>query len=262
MLAGPAKTIVQALLVGGALGLAVKALRKRKTSSPDPVDCSELTNSGGTLNGIRYLETVRGGNDPDVPMPMVVVFHSRGATPGGAASFPGLAGPVRIIRPAGFNRTQQGGYTWFTHSSKTNPEGLTDEMRQRAAELTAWLGALMRCRPTLGRPVVTGSSEGGHVSYLLASESPGLVSGAVALLGYVPPGIWNRSMAPTVGLHTTGDNTVPYARTKAYWDAMKQAGAQLETQTFSGGHSVVEGMGSAWRAAVKRFAEEQRGAVA
>jgi predicted esterase len=254
------KVAIQALLAGAAIGLLVKVLRR--PSEPEPVDCSTIGPNGGTLNGIKYLETVRGGSDASVPMPMVVVFHSRGATAQGAASFPGLAGPTRIIRPSGFNKTEQGGNTWFTRSSKTDPEGLTQEMKQRAQELQAFIGALMRCRPTTGRPIVTGSSEGGHVSYLLASEAPGLVAGAVALLGYVPPGIWNSQMAPTVGLHTTGDNTVPYARTQAYWDAMKQAGASLETQTWAGGHSVVPGMGTTWRAAVQAMAESQRGVLA
>lgn len=258
----PAKLIVQGLLVGGAIGLVTKALRKRRArKTASSVDCSDLKNSGGTLNGIRYLETIRGGSDPTVRMPMVVVFHSRGATPGGAASFPGLGGPVRIIRPAGFHQTQLGGYNWFTHSSKKDPEGLTREMRQRGAELAGFLGALMQCRPTLGRPIVTGSSAGGHVAYLLASQYPELVGGSVALLGYIPPGLWNPSMAPTVGLHSTGDNTVPFARTKAYWDAMLQGGARLETKTFPGGHSIVPGMGAAWRAGVKKFANEQRGLV-
>ena len=254
------KAAIQALLAGAAIGLAVKLFRR--PADPEPVDCSSIGPNGGTINGIKYLETVRGGSDPNVPMPMVVVFHSRGATAQGAASFPGLAGPTRIIRPAGFNKTQGGGNTWFTKSSKTNPEQLTVEMKQRAQDLQAFLSTLMRCRPTTGRPIVTGSSEGGHVAYLLASEAPGLVAGAVALLGYVPPGIWNYQMAPTVGLHTTGDNTVPYERTKTYWDAMKAAGARLETQTWPGGHSVVQGMGTAWRAAVKAMAESQRGAVA
>jgi len=115
----------------------------------------------------------------------------------------------------------------------------------------------MACRPTAGLPIVTGSSEGGHVSYLMASQQSGIVGGAVALLGYIPPGVWNPQMSPTVGLHATADSTVPYERTRAYWDAMKSAGAQLSTQIFPGGHSVSDAMGAAWRSAVSNFVAEQ-----
>jgi predicted esterase len=249
--------LLKALTVGVGVGIVVRALRRPSKLS---VDCSELGTKGGILDGIRYLETVRGSSDSSQPMPMVVVFHSRGATPEGAATFASVPGPVRIIRPAGFIPTAGGGYTWFSKSSSTNPEQLADEERQRAGQLQAWLAKLMHCRPTTGLPVVTGSSEGGHVAYLLASQSPGLIGGAVALLGYIPPALWSRAMAPTVGLHTTGDTTIPYARTKAFWDAMKSAGAVLRTDTFAGGHAVSSEMSSAWVREVKSFVEAQRSA--
>lgn len=250
--------LTQALLAAAG-GVLVAKLLSRRSSAP-ALDCSGSSTSGGTIEGIRYLETVRGSADPNAAMPMVIVFHSRGATPEGAASFGGIPGPVRIIRPAGFNRTGGGGYTWFSSSSHdtATAEALTGEMRQRATQLATFIGKLMRCRPTLGRPIVTGSSEGGHVSYLLASRYPVLLGGAVALLGYIPSGIWSSSMAPTVGLHTKGDPTISYSRTAAFWSAVQAGGAPLTTQTFEGGHEVVPPMASAWRSAVASFVEKQR----
>jgi len=249
VLRGPAKTLLQAAIVGGAAALLVNAFRRGH--APE-VSCAGVTPEGGELEGVRYKETIRGGNDPSAPMPMVISFHSRGATPGGAASFPGLSGPIRVIRPAGFIRTPGGGYRWFSQPS-TGHETIVPEMRDKGAQLARWIGALIQCRPTVGKPVVTGSSEGAHVAYLLGSQYPALVRGAVAVLGYLPPALWSVDMAPTVGLHTTGDATVPFARTEAFWSAMQAAGAPLQTQTFSGGHSVVAPMGAAWRKAVREM---------
>lgn len=246
-------TAIVLTAAGIALGVAALAwsIRGRKGSQ---ADCSKVTSSGGTIAGIRYLETVRGGESND-RLPMIISFHSRGATPNGAGTFGGVS-PVRIIRPTGFNKTDSG-YTWFTKSSSTQPEQLTAEMRMRSAQLAKFIKAITACRPTSGKPIVTGSSEGGHVSYLLASTQPKLVGGAVALLGYLPKGLWNAGMAPTVGLHTTGDPTISYPRTKEFWDAMKVRGADLYTETFPGGHEVVSPMASAWARSVETMVERQ-----
>lgn len=243
-----------ALLLLGAAALVV--MGRKKTRRPS-ADCSEVKQGKGVIAGIRYLETVRGA-DPSTPMPMIVSFHGRGAVPKGATVFPGIEGPIRIIRPAGFHRTSGGGYNWMTTSSKKHPEGFAAEMHQRGEELAAFLDGLMQCRPTIGRPIVTGASAGGHMSYLLASQYPGLVHGAVALIGYLPPPLWNPNMARTVGLHGVNDTVVPYERTRQFWDAMKRQGAPITTATFDSGHSVGGDIGASWDAAVKNFVEELR----
>lgn len=241
-----------AAVLAGGFGLWVRT--RGRGGKHLQADCSSVSESGGVIDGIRYLETTRNLSHPNAPAAMLVVFHSRGATPGGAASFPSIHGPVRVIRPQGF--VGDGPYSWFSKSSSVDPTPMAQEQRQRAQQLTTFIAKLMRCRPTIGRPVVTGSSEGGHVSYLLASASPGLIGGAVALLGYIPPPMWNSRMARTTGLHTTGDKTIPYERTKAYWDAMKGAGAPLKTQVFPGGHAVDSAMGAWWRQDVQNYVDD------
>lgn len=224
-------------------------------SSPD---CSSTGGGRGRLNGLRYLERVW-GEDPSVPMPMVVVFHSRGGVPGGATSyFPGIEGPLRVIRPAGFHHTSGGGYNWMTKSSKRDPAGFAAEMQQGGDRLAKFIADMAQCRPTLGRPIVTGRSAGGHWSYYLANAHPHIVGGAVAISGYVPPQFWNPRMAPTLGLHATGDNTIPFKRTQSFWDAMKVAGAPLETETFPGGHGGATGMSQARRGRVRELVDQQR----
>jgi len=250
---GDTKALVQAILAGGVIGLLISSFRRK----PEPgvqADCSLVTPEGGRVAGVRYLESVTGGGDPSQPLPMLVVFHSRGASAAGAAKFGGIQTPVRVIRPEGTVRLSSNAPSWFTLPSKTSDtETYHREMSERSAELGRFLAELVQCRPTVGRPVVTGTSEGAHVAYLLASQNAGQVQGAVALLGYLPQPFWNSGMAPTVGMHGTNDNTVPYARTKTYWDAMQGRGANLATQSFPTGHSVSSGMTSAWYSAVRQM---------
>ena len=240
------------------LGIAVAVgLGLKKTPSRPPADCSEVKEGKGVIAGIRYRETVRGA-DPSTPMPMIVSFHGRGAVPQGANVFPNIEGPIRIIRPAGFHRTRHGGYNWMTTSSKNHPEGFAAEMKLRGGELAAFLDGLMQCHPTIGRPVVTGASAGGHMSYLLASQYPELVQGAVALIGYLPPPLWNSNMARTIGLHGVNDTVVPYGRTRRFWDEMERQGAPMSTASFDSGHSTGGAIGESWKAMVKVFVEELR----
>jgi len=250
---GDAKAIVQAVIAGGLIGLLVTSFR-RKSEPGVQADCSSVTPEGGRVAGVRYLESVTGGGDPSQPLPMLVVFHSRGASAAGAAKFGAIQTPVRVIRPEGTIRLPSNAPSWFSLPSKTSDTGTYHrEMSERSAELGRFLAELVQCRPTIGRPVVTGTSEGAHVAYLLASQNASQVQGAVPLLGYLPQPFWNAGMAPTSAMHGTNDNTVPYARTKAYWDAMKASGANLATQSFPTGHSVSSAMTSAWYAAVRQM---------
>lgn len=249
-LRGMKKTLVQGLAVGLGAGFVARALRKRKAKEPTPIDCYGVGGASGTIEGITYLETMRGGAQPGDRVPMVVVFHSRGAPPTGAASFPAIKGPARIIRPEG-PRSLGNLPTWFELPSKTqNQAEWSRQMEETGAQVARFLAAITACRPTAGLPLVTGSSEGGHMAYLMASRYPSLVRGGVAVLGYLAQPLWNARMAPTVGLHGTQDTAVPYARTQAYWDAMKSQGAALSTQTFNSGHTVSGPIAKAWRDSV------------
>lgn len=243
------------LIIVAALAVIVASGSKPRKATAPP--CPVLNDDGGTVNGIRYAETVVGTDDARAKMPMLIIFHSRGAAPSAVGKSLDLNGNVRVIRPYGFNRTDGGGYSWFSRSLKENPEEISLELRESAGIIAAFIKTLARCRPTMGKPIVAGYSEGGHVSYLMASTAPGLVGGAVAALGYIPPQLWNAKMAPTIGLHNTADATVPFERTNAYWTAMKKSGARLQTKTFPGGHSMDGDIGPTWEYAINDMISRQ-----
>lgn len=212
----------------------------------------------GELAGFRYLERVTLGVDQNAALPMIVLFHSRGSHPENHAGmfYESLGVPVRVILPEGPNPL--GSHrSWTKRASRTpDQDAWTDELEDLGEDIAHFLHDAVACRPTVGRPVVTGSSEGGHVAYLMASLYPDMVSGAVAVAGYLPEELWDASMAPTVGLHGTDDTAVPYRRTEQYWKTMEAEGAPITYRSFPGvGHGVPSSVSRAWRDALRSMVD-------
>lgn len=221
-----------------------------------PPACDVVEDKGGVVAGVRYLERRSKGAQSDAALPMVIVFHSRGATPEGFSGFHhNVKGPVRVITPAGFERLG-GGRSWFGLPARTQDQAeLAEQMAEAGAKMARFIADIVRCRPTAGWPVVTGSSQGGSMAYLMANQYPQFVHGAVAVAGWLPKPLWNRHMAPTIGLHGTDDRTVPYLQTARFAEDMQRAGAPLEFHSYPSGHSMSKDMLGSWH----RFANEMLG---
>jgi len=250
------------LLAGGVASAAAfvgAAIAARTQHLWRPPDCTGVGEKGGNIAGVTYLERMRGGAKPEDEVPMVIAFHSLGATPYGfAGSLKGI-GPARLILPGGEFRTGGGGYLWWKDGiiKGSKPDKLPTSMLEwsRAADRMAYfIDQITRCRPTKGKPIVTGVSQGGHMSYLMASKYPRLVEGAVAVSGGLLPGFWNDNMAPTLGIHGRGDTTVPFKGTQEYANTMMADGADFAFQAYdSSGHGTNSAMKSAWIDGVEWF---------
>lgn len=242
----PAK-IALGVATAGTLGY---FLLRHEGKSPDSrrrrPNCSKIGTSEGELDGVRYVEHVTKGADPNAELPMLIVFHSLWANPKGSAPF-NMLPPTRIIRPYGpFQKNAS--YSWFSERAAGNQEELTASMKETAKLMVPFVRDIAQCRPTVGEPVVTGSSQGGLMSYLLASTAQPFVRGAVAVAGWLPEPLWNENMAPTVGIHGKNDTTVPYARTKQYAEAMG-----FPFYGYDAGHGVNSAMQKRWVGEVKRL---------
>lgn len=237
------------LLLGAtaaAVGTAYLLARDESQSKPRrKPDCSKVGAKEGELDGVRYIEHVTKGANPNAVLPMLVVFHSLWATPKGSASFSMLP-PTRVIRP--FGPFQKGThYSWFATPSKGNEQKLVESMRATSRVMKPFLQDIVRCRPTLGHPVVTGSSQGGMMAYLMASTAAPFVKGAVSVAGRLPQSLWNQNMAPSVGIHGTRDKTVSYEQDVAFAEAMG-----FPLYSFDAAHEVTAAMGKKWVEEVKK----------
>ncbi len=245
--------VVGGVVVGGvALGLGISRIASAQSVF---VDCSGVGEHGGVVAGVRYLERMRGGAAPGDRVPMVVLFHALGASPEGYASGLSSIGRARLILPEG-GIVGGGGHMWFPEGIKGTLSDGFDPTEQAAWQgagdrIANFIRAVSSCRPTLGRPIVTGSSQGGEMTLLQASSHAGLVSGAVALNADLPQAFWNRRMAPTAMLNGTGDTTVPYDWAKAYADEMVRKGAPLTFRSYpSQGHDLTNAQTHDWRQTV------------
>jgi phospholipase/carboxylesterase len=226
-----------------------------------PYRCPPLGPQGGVLEGVRYLERMRGGASPDEEVPMVVVLHSLGGTPEGYAGGLGGIGKARLILPEG-QYDKDSGKSWFgkgLHAvveAGNTPEAL-QIWRDAGDRLARFIDAIRQCRPTLGDPIVTGSSQGGEASLLIATEHRHLVHGAVVVNGDMPEPLWSRKMAPTLMIHGTGDTTVPYAWAKAHAEAVIAQGAPLRFESYpSSGHDVTKAESKEWISGVRDMVAE------
>lgn len=246
-------TIIVSGGLAAGLGLGAIAYRLRYGPAIFP-DCDEVTPEGGVVAGVSYFEAMRGGAAPEDEVPMVVAFHSLCAPPRGILSmFKGLP-PSRLIVPAGSYgcSSSESSRKWWSRGVRSamdaeNIEESTAQWRAESERMGSFLAQIQRCRPTKGKPVLTGSSMGGEMSLLLASTHPMLVDSAVVVSGYLLPEFWTTAMAPTSMIHGTGDTTVPFSWAKEYAQRLSGAGADLSFEEYAtDGHSISSPMGSAW----------------
>lgn len=258
-----------AVALGGvALGFGLGAAVHRFIIEPLRVDCSLVGAGGGEVAGVPYLERMRGGAHPDEAVPMVVLFHSLGASPEGHSRMLANIGRARLILPEGAYRASGAGRKWWELGVKAgvnqDPEGARQQWQGAADRAAEFVRQIARCRPTVGDPVLTGSSQGGEMTLLLASEHPRLVQSGVAVSSYLLEPFWNaHGMAPVRMIHGRGDRTVPYAWAKDYAQQMVNQGAPVTWKDYaSPGHAVTKEMSNDWIASVRGEVARAAGAVA
>ena len=106
------------------------------------------------------------------------------------------------------------------------------------------VAALAESRPTLGKPVVTGFSQGGMLAFTIAVHHPELVSAAIPVGGWLPPPLWpdaaRKQKSPRiVALHGTADNAVAFDPTKQATTHLKKLGWSVELEAYEGVRHVI-----------------------
>jgi len=245
--------IAGGLLLGS--GIAAMLHRRRQPTA----DCTQVGADEGTVAGIHYLERVRGDASPDDALPMVVVFHSRGGVPAGVAKTLQDVGRARLIIPRGSFQLGSG-WAWFDKPIRGAIEqgdpSVALQLNEVAMQVAEFLRQIVQCRPTVGQPILTGSSQGGEMALLLGSTHPDLAHSAIAVNGLLLPAFWDPGIVPTAMINGTGDEVVPFDWAAEYAQAMIDAGAPLSFTPFpSTGHGVTEPMASAWHDLVRVSAQ-------
>lgn len=197
-------------------------------STPRGAGASQ-SNSGG----YSFVEMTTGGAGPGETLPMVVALHGLGDRPESFIGlFRSLPARVRVVAPR-TDTAFAGGFAWFALSAG-NPDSVGPAIAERADSLAGLLRELPPTRPTRGKPIVTGFSQGGALAFALAARHPGLVAAAVPIAGWLPtaalPESKPVSTVPVTAFHGTADTRIPFQKSRDAVDALGRLGfpARLE----------------------------------
>ena len=187
---------------------------------------------------MHFLERLTGGASVSAPLPLIVALHGRGGRPEGVARlFASFAGRARVILPYGFDVSGDG-FAWF--ADPTDDRSFADGTRRAADRLAAVIAEIARRRPTVGKPIVTGFSQGGILSFALAVLHPDLVGAALPVAGVLPrplwPSAWPAGVAkPSVhAFHGTADEVLSIEGARATLKRLREVGLPVELTEYPG----------------------------
>lgn len=226
----------------GLLLLALALVAACDSGAPPPAPPRAQTEASAP--GLEWIERLTGGARAEEPLPLVVAMHGLGDRPESFGEiFAGFDAKARIVLLRAPDRWGNG-YSWFpfraTDGDELRARGIAVSTERVAATLTT----LAARRPTLGKPVVTGFSQGGMLSFALAARYPERVKAAVPIGGVLPPPLWpaldgGKQSARVIALHGEDDELVPVGPARAGVEALSARGFDARLESFPGvGHGI------------------------
>jgi phospholipase/carboxylesterase len=206
---------------------------------PSPAGEPEGT-TRGEIAGVRYLELLMGGARPDERVPMIVALHPMDGDP--ADLLPLLRRyrrRARLILPYG--HPSGGMYVWY---DSVREDVAAPRVTREADRLAAALAALVAARPTVGKPLVTGFSQGGIMTFALAVTHPEALAAAFPISGLLPPSLYPSAalsseprpatLPPVTAFHGDSDLAVPTQSARASIAELRGAGYTAELHEYAG----------------------------
>jgi phospholipase/carboxylesterase len=196
---------------------------------------------------LPYVEMVTGGATADAELPLVIALHGRGDTAEAFASlfrdFPARA-RVAILRPP---HPWDGGQAWFlgawAHTDKRPV--IAAELLALADRVVATADAIRAARPTRGRPVVMGFSQGRMLAWAIAVEHPRAFSAAFPVAGFLFPEMLDgrrvdRAVMPSiVAFHGDADPVVSVDDDRRGVQVLQKRGVSVDLRVYPGlGHTL------------------------
>jgi len=184
-----------------------------------------------------WLEQVVGAPDEGQPLPMVVMVHGLGDQPQSMLGLmAALPGPARVVAPRAPDRWNDG-WSWFPTRASGDEVALSAQMAKVADRFVVDLEAVQQARPTIGKPILSGFSQGGMLSFTVAVHHPDAVSLAVPVAGWLPEPLWPEGgppagAAPIHALHGLDDSVLPFERTSEGVGALRAKGWDVSMQAF------------------------------
>ncbi len=194
---------------------------------------------------LEYVVKVIGTTEQSQPLPMVIALHGLGDHPDSFLNlFNSLHGPARIIAVQGIAPWGKG-FTWFPTmlTKEGTPENIHLDFENAGKELAITLKHLMKKFPSPILPIVTGYSQGGAMSFLMASQYPETISLALPISGFLPedwvPKTKPKKSPPIIAFHGTIDQRVSFEKTKVLISQLSEVGFSAKLRAYQGVHHTI-----------------------
>jgi phospholipase/carboxylesterase len=233
---------------------------------PSPI---ALDGGAGEIAGVAFQELVTGGGEANERLPLLVAIHGLGDRPESfLLLFRSLDAKARVVAPRGLD-PHGGGYSWFpTRVATSEPTQFAAGMDRAASRLADAIKALASGRPTLGKPIVTGFSQGGMLTFVLSTKYPEVVGAAFPLSGWLPQPLWPASRDPArtypriFATHGDADDVLRIGPTREGVEHLAKLGFDVTLREYPGvGHTVSPAMRAdlarELRAAVARVSDSR-----
>jgi phospholipase/carboxylesterase len=200
---------------------------------------------------LAVVELTTGGAQASDSLPWVIGLHGLGDKPVGFAQlFANLPFQVHVYVPRAL-LPWGSGYDWFGVRVKGDPQALSEALETAADEVVGLIAKLATDPRNIGKPIVTGFSQGGMLSFALATQHPGTLTAALPIGGWLPPPAWPTSKPdasiPIIAFHGEADAIVPFAPTKRTIAHLEQVGFDVSLSSYPGlGHSINSSLRTAW----------------
>jgi phospholipase/carboxylesterase len=186
-----------------------------------------------------YVELLTGGADEHDRLPLIVALHGLGDSPD---SFAGLFSDLKTRTRIALLRAPdpyERGWSWFDFGADDDGGARAGARIRKAADRVARaMRVVVSERPTVGKPVITGFSQGGALSFAIATLHPTLVACALPMGGWLPTPLWpERTLVDRpriVALHGADDPLITIAPTRNAVEALRQRGYDAELVSFPG----------------------------
>jgi phospholipase/carboxylesterase len=215
--------------------------------APAPRDTKALQPSPRSKPLLDFIElNTRPVSDEGAAEPLVVAVHGLGDRPENLADlYRDIAAPCRLVLPRAPLRYGRGS-SWFDIDIPYRPDpALAGRIADAADRVVVLMHHLVKTGAVRGKPIITGFSQGGMISFAIAVRHPESIALSVPLAGALPPEAWPAAepvngVKPVVrAFHGASDDLVHVDYARRTVEALRKAGYDASLDEYPGvGHAI------------------------